>query len=114
MLAMITGLAACNPKPPATTVARGNAKAGKALLASYGCGSCHQIPGVNGADGLVGPPLNRFARRSFVAGQVPNNPEFLIRWIEVPQAIDPGTVMPNLSVSEGHARDIAAYLYTLR
>jgi cytochrome c1 len=49
-----------------------------------------------------------------VAGEVPNTPRFMVRWIENPQAIEPGTAMPNLGVSDAQARDIAAYLYTLR
>jgi cytochrome c1 len=95
-------------------VAGGDVHQGERLIASYGCGSCHIVPGVSGAQGLVGPPLDHFASRSYIAGQVPNNADFLIRWIEVPQAIEPGTAMPNLGVSEGQARSIAAYLYTLR
>jgi cytochrome c len=43
-----------------------------------------------------------------------NSAENLIRWIVNPQAINPGTAMPNLGVSEPHARDMAAYLFTLR
>ena len=62
----------------------------------------------------MGPPLEHFAQRAFIAGEVTNEPQYLIRWIEVPQAIEPGTAMPNLGVSEGQARSIAAYLYTLR
>lgn len=99
---------------PVRQVPGGDAAEGKQLIASYGCGACHLIPGVSGADGLVGPPLEKFARRVYIAGQVPNNADFLVRWIEVPQAIEPGTAMPNLGVSEGQARNIAAYLYTLR
>jgi cytochrome c1 len=72
------------------------------------------IPGINGAHGQVGPPLDDWSERVYIAGQVPNTTDFLIRWIEVPQAIEPGTAMPNLRVPEGDARDIAAYLYTLR
>lgn len=63
---------------------------------------------------MVGPPLTAWSQRAFIAGEVPNSPEFLMRWIEVPQAIEPGTDMPNLGVTHGEARDIAAYLYTLR
>lgn len=83
-------------------------------MGAYGCGACHTIPGVPGARGLVGPSLSGFARRQSIAGQVANTGEFLVRWISVPQAIKPGTAMPNLGVSEARARDIAAYLYTLR
>jgi cytochrome c len=95
-------------------VTGGNADRGKAAIATYGCGSCHTIPGIRSAKGMVGPPLLYWSRRTFIAGEVPNTPDFLIRWIEVPQAIEPGTAMPNLGVPEGDARDIAAYLYTLR
>lgn len=66
------------------------------------------------AVGAVGPPLPGVGRRTCVAGEVPNTPRFMVRWIENPQAIEPGTAMPNLGVSDAQARDIAAYLYTLR
>ena len=92
----------------------GDADRGKAAIAMYGCGSCHTIPGVRDANGTVGPPLMMWSRRTYIAGEVPNTPDFLIRWIEMPQAIEPGTAMPNLGVTEGKARDIAAYLYTIR
>jgi len=37
----------------------------------------------------------------------------MIRWIVIPQSMAPGNAMPNLGVSDGQARNIAAYLYTL-
>jgi cytochrome c1 len=49
-----------------------------------------------------------------VAGKLPNTPDQLVRWIQQPQAVEPGTAMPDLGVSLAEARDIAAYLYTLR
>ncbi|HEX6397344.1 MAG TPA: hypothetical protein VFZ95_07975, partial [Steroidobacteraceae bacterium] len=64
--------------------------------------------------GRVGPPLTNFAQRAFIAGQVPNSPETLVRWIQNPPSIVPNTAMPVLGISEGDARDIAAYLYTLQ
>lgn len=106
--------AGCAHEDPGRPVAGGDPAAGKPLVVAYGCGSCHIIPGVSGANGLVGPPLNHWSRRAYIAGEVPNDPDFLVRWIEVPQAIEPGTAMPNLGVTEGQARNIAAYLYTLR
>ena len=98
----------------AFVVPGGDADRGKTAIAMYGCGSCHTIPGIRTAKGTVGPPLFFWSKRTYIAGQVPNKPDFLIRWIEAPQTIEPGTAMPNLGVSEGTARDIAAYLYTLR
>lgn len=84
-----------------------------AIIESFGCGGCHTIEGVRGADGLVGPPLSGIATRGYIAGVLPNSPGNLIRWIRDPQAVDPLTAMPTLGVSEQQARDIAAYLYTL-
>lgn len=92
----------------------GNPVAGKALLESYGCGSCHVISGIRTAKGMVGPPLFFYSRRTIIAGELPNTPDNLIRWIENPPAIEPGTAMPDLGVSDSQARDMAAYLYTLR
>jgi cytochrome c len=62
----------------------------------------------------VGPPLNDWADRHFIAGHLANNPDNLILWLRFPQEVDPGNAMPDLGVSEQDARDISAYLYTLR
>ncbi len=114
LLACLALLGACRGAEPYRVVAGGNPELGKQAIERYGCGSCHMIPGVRGANGLVGPPLIKWSRRTYIAGEVANNTENLIRWIEVPQAIEPGTDMPNLGVSQGDARNIAAYLYTIR
>jgi cytochrome c1 len=106
---------ACSGRDAAyRTVDGGNADRGARALTAYGCSACHTIPGIAGADGMVGPPLTSFARRTYVAGEVTNTEENLIRWIQQPQAIEPGTAMPNLGVTDQDARDMAAYLYTLR
>lgn len=86
---------------------------GQELFISYGCGTCHTVPGLGRADGNVGPSLHGFARRSFIAGQVANSPDNLVQWIVVPDSIAPGTAMPTIGVSEEDARHIAAFLYTL-
>ena len=87
---------------------------GAKLIRSYGCGGCHEVPGVDGAEGVVGPSLQEFSRRVYVAGMVRNTPDNLMDWLKNPQAIVPGNAMPNLGVSERDARDMAAYLYTLQ
>ena len=87
---------------------------GRTAVRKYGCGSCHMIPGVGGADGMVGPPLGGIANRVYIGGVLPNEPDNMISWIENPQAVDPKTAMPNTGVTPRDARDIAAYLYTLR
>jgi cytochrome c len=104
---------ACQLSEPYRMVSGGNAKRGAAALEHYGCGSCHVIPGVRNANGMVGPPLMWFGRRTVIAGEVANTPDELIAWIVDPQHIEPTTAMPNLGVTEADARDMAAYLYRL-
>ena len=100
--------------PPDQRVKGGDASRGKLQIVTYGCGSCHVIPGITGANGMVGPPLTSWSQRRIIAGEVTNTPDNLVYWITVPQSIEPGVAMPNLGVSDGQARDIAAYLYTLK
>lgn len=92
----------------------GDPSRGNQAIQRYTCGACHDIPGVPRANGDVGPPLTNFARRGFIAGLLPNTPDNLTRWIEDPQGVKPGVDMPNMGVSDSDARDIAAYLYTLK
>lgn len=115
LLAGAVGLSGCGgPETPAhLRIAGADADRGRLAMARYGCGSCHRIPGVVGAEGLVGPPLDSYAQRSLVAGQLPNRPAVLIAWIMDPPSLIPGTGMPDMSVTEGDARDMAAYLYSL-
>jgi cytochrome c2 len=87
---------------------------GRTAIRKYGCGSCHDIPGVSGAVGMVGPPLGRIAQRVYIAGVLPNEPDNMIKWIENPPGVDAKTAMPYMGVTARDARDIAAYLYTLR
>jgi putative membrane protein len=87
---------------------------GRAAIKRYGCGSCHNIPGITGAQGLVGPPLGEIASRVYIAGVLPNEPANMVRWLENPPGVDDKTAMPNMGVTPRDARDIAAYLYTLR
>jgi cytochrome c len=105
------GVAACAGDKP---VLGGDPEQGRLLLRQFGCGGCHRIPGVADAQGNVGPPLDGVAKRVYLGGILPNRPESMTRWIRAPQAFDPHTAMPDLGVSEEHARDMVAYLYTLR
>jgi cytochrome c len=92
----------------------GSPARGRAAIERYGCATCHTIPGVRGADALVGPPLTQVASRSYIGGVLTNSPENMIRWLRDPRAVDPLTAMPTLGVTDGDARDIASYLYTLK
>lgn len=92
----------------------GNPDRAPAAMRRYGCTSCHTIPGVDGASAAVGPPLSAFGRRSYIAGHLSNDAQTLVRWIRRPHSLDPRTAMPEMGVTDQDARDIAAYLYTLR
>jgi cytochrome c oxidase assembly factor CtaG len=92
----------------------GSAVRGAEATRRFGCGACHVIPGIAGANGQVGPPLDGVGGRAYIAGVLTNTPDHMVRWIVNPRAIDSLTAMPNLGVTEGEARDIAAYLYTRR
>ncbi len=92
----------------------GNPSQGASLIERYGCGGCHMIPGITGAQGVVGPPLIAVGRRVFLAGVLRNSPENMIAYLEDPQRFVPGNAMPNMGITRRDAQDIAAYLYTLR
>ena len=83
------------------------------LANRHGCASCHEIPGA-AVTGYVGPTLRGVQRRAYLAGGLPNTPDTLVEWIRFPNRARPGTLMPNLGVSESDARELADFLYTLR
>ena len=109
-------LGACEGEevPAQLRVIDGSPEFGRALIADYGCTACHAIPGLGAFTGTVGPALDGFGARAYIAGRLPNRPMMLIAWLRDPPAMDPGTAMPALGLTEAEARDVAAYLYTLR
>jgi cytochrome c2 len=92
----------------------GDVDRGGSALRRFGCGACHVVPGIPGADGQVGPPLAGIGGRAYIAGVLTNTPDHMIRWIVNPRGVDSLTAMPNLGVTEAEARDMAAYLYSKR
>jgi cytochrome c2 len=92
----------------------GDARRGAAAVHQYACNSCHTIPGITSSFPKVGPPLQGIAGRALIAGVLANSPENMERWLRETQKLKPGTAMPQLGVAEQDARDIAAFLATLR
>jgi len=109
-------LAGCGgeAKREAAAFTGGDPDRGAATVMRYGCGSCHVIPGIVGAHGMVGPTLASLRSRVYVAGALPNQPSSLEHWIEDPHAIHAQTAMPTLGVTAQEATDIVAYLYSLK
>ncbi|MCE3271825.1 MAG: cytochrome c class [Ramlibacter sp.] len=98
--------------PPASAAV--DAERGRIALHQHACNACHVIPGVTGARVHVGPSLAGIGIRQTIAGTLPNTTEGMVRWITATQEVKPGTAMPEMGVSERDARDMAAYLATLR
>ena len=104
----------CGVRSDDADAAAPDAMRGKLALTQYGCHGCHLIDGIVGPDTHVGPPLHDFGRRLTLPGARPHTPAQLVQWLREPQALDPHTAMPDLGVSARDARDMAAYLVTLR
>jgi cytochrome c2 len=92
----------------------GSVARGRRAFRHHGCGSCHEIDGDFTSQGHAGPALDELALQSYLPGGLPNEPDALVRWIRFPRHVVPTTAMPELGVNERDARDLAAYLYTLR
>ncbi|HET7712147.1 MAG TPA: c-type cytochrome [Thermoanaerobaculia bacterium] len=111
-------LLSCNkpeqPSAPPPPPPIGNAAAGKQHIDKYSCLACHAIPGIEGDGGSLGPDLAGFASRPAINGRIPNKPETVVAYLQNPSAIDPQTTMPPLGITESEAKDITAYLMTLK
>jgi cytochrome c1 len=98
------GAASAEPAPG------GGMQLARLALAQYACVACHRIPGMVGPETDVGPPLAGLWQREVLPAGLAANPENLARWIRHPGQLKPGTAMPDMGVSETHARLMAEYL----
>jgi cytochrome c oxidase subunit 2 len=86
----------------------------KAAFFAQTCVNCHRIRGTPAA-GAFGPDLTHLRSRATLAsGMIPNTAENLRRWIDDPQKIKPGCLMPAFGLSDGDRDRIVAYLQSLR
>ena len=95
----------------------GDVNNGKQLFQSKGCIACHVAQGVPGATGTIGPNLNGIGdpvKRPALADGATNTPEHIREWITDPNSRKPGTMMPNLQLSEKESTDLTAFLTTLK
>lgn len=113
LLALLTACSKTNE--PAAPKPIGNAENGKALIARYGCTMCHGIPGVEGPRGNLGPALDHIGSQPAISnGTVKVTPETLVKFVQNPQSVNPQSSMPPLGLTEPEARDVTAYLLTLK
>jgi cytochrome c oxidase subunit 2 len=89
---------------------------GLEVFTAQGCGACHRIDGVAGADGRLGPDLTRVgARQSIAAGLLPGGVGNLAAWIASSQHLKPGNKMPSYDRLTGEdLRAVSAYLESLK
>lgn len=128
-------LAACAPPqpppPPAAPAAKsaapaaagsgaavaGDPAAGRMLFTSKGCIACHTAQGVPNASGTIGPNLTGIGdptKKPTLTDGGANTPEHIREWIKDPQTLKPGTMMPNLQLTDKEADDLTALLLTLK
>jgi cytochrome c len=104
----------CAKEEPASRVVGGDPERGRLLVQQYQCAACHFIPEVQGPNGDAGPSLESMGRLSYIAGSIPNQPENMIRFLQNPPAVKPGTLMPALGITDDEARHMAAFMYSLK
>jgi cytochrome c oxidase subunit 2 len=88
--------------------------AGRHVFESTACLNCHAIGGTNGT-GRFGPDLTHLmSRHTIAAGAAENTPENLRLWIQNPDAIKPGSLMPAMKLSDTELDALVRYLETLQ
>src|SRR5882762_2141613 len=87
---------------------------GRRVFETTACINCHAVAGTV-ANGRFGPDLTHLmSRETIAAGAALNTPENLRLWIQKPEAIKPGSLMPAMELSDRELDAVTAYLETLR
>jgi cytochrome c oxidase subunit 2 len=99
---------------PAQAATAPAAQQGQQAFMSDACASCHTIRGTP-AKGDVGPDLTHVGSRSTLAAlTIPNNPAQLKRWLRDPSQVKPGSLMPDLGLSQRDIDSLTSYLEGLK
>ena len=101
--------------PAATPVEGDPAFEGMQQFTMSGCIGCHTVTGNDLAVGLVGPNLTHFGSRTTLASATRDNtPEDLADWLHDPPGVKPGSLMPNLNLTDEQVQKLSAYLMSLQ
>lgn len=115
LLGFAAGPAACTDKTDLPrTLAGAEPARGLEIIDRVGCAACHAVPGVRWPKGSSAASLDGFGDSPLISGRLPNQPDTLVRFLRDAPSLDPQTAMPPMPLTEPEARDVAAYLYTLR
>src|SRR6266704_2768631 len=96
--------------------AKGDEKeaAGRHVFETTACLNCHAITGTNGT-GRFGPDLTHLmSRRTIASGAAENSAQNLRLWIQNPDSIKPGSLMPAMKLSDADLDALVRYLETLQ
>src|SRR5690606_805342 len=105
---VVSCLAGCAPSRESfVRLPNADPEQGRVEMKNYSCGVCHVIPGVRGARGQVGPTLESYAKRVYVAGKFQNEPQLLAQWIQDAPSLASETAMPAIDMSDEQARNMA-------
>ena len=88
--------------------------AGRRVFETTACINCHSVSGTV-ANGRFGPDLTHLmSRQTIAAGASQNTTKNLRLWIQNPDAIKPGSLMPAMKLSDADLDALVGYLETLR
>jgi len=88
--------------------------AGRRVFESTACINCHAIRGTV-ADGRFGPDLTHLMSRQTIASGAAENTKANLRlWVQSPDAIKPGSLMPAMQLRNADLEALVDYLETLR
>jgi cytochrome c oxidase subunit II len=101
-------------RAPAGPPQSDQARQGQQVFQASACGDCHAVQGTTAAV-RVGPDLTHVAsRQTLASGVIPNTPDQMRRWLENPQLVKPGALMPTFRLSDADLTALTAYLEELR
>ncbi len=88
--------------------------AGRRVFETTACINCHAINGTAG-NGRFGPDLTHLMSRVTIpSGAAENTTENLRLWIQNPDAIKPGSLMPAMKLNDADLEALVTYMATLR
>ncbi len=92
----------------------GKEAAGRRVFETTACVNCHAVGETNGT-GRFGPDLTHLmSRHTIAAGAAKNAPKNLRLWIQNPDSIKPGSLMPAMKLSDAELDALVRYLETLQ
>ena len=88
--------------------------AGRRIFETTACINCHAVSGT-AANGRFGPDLTHLMSRDTIAsGAAENTTENLRLWIQEPDAIKPGSLMPAMRLNDADLDALVRYMESLR